>query len=112
MHLPEPLLTAGLPAASAVRSFPFAGLLSHTEDEGDGPKAYLNWLVFDRNYNQLDGGYVKVSSLAAQSSVNNLHEELTHSLTIKEPGYVYIYLSNESETPVDVLLSMISRSNK
>ncbi len=82
--------------------FPFAGLISHTEDEGDGPKAYLNWLVFDRNYNQIDGGYVKVSSLAAQSSINSLHEQLTHSLTIKEPGYVYIYLSNESENPVDV----------
>jgi len=99
---PGTIIDGGAAGSIGNMTFPFAGWLSHTENEDNGPKAYLNWLVFDRNYKQLDGGYVKVSTLAAQSSINNLHEQLTHSLVVKEPGYVYIYLSNESETPVDV----------
>jgi hypothetical protein len=51
----------GASYASSTSSFPFAGLQSTTGSTG-GPKAYLNWLIFDRNYVLLNGGYTRMSA--------------------------------------------------
>jgi len=75
---------------------PFAGLLSKGSESGTAPKAYLNYLIFDRNYNVLDGGFVRVTEAAKESGTDVPHEKLSKQLTIKEAGYVYIYLSNDN----------------
>jgi RHS repeat-associated protein len=82
--------------------FPFAGLNGTSGSTGNGPKAYLNWLVFDRNYILKTGGYVKMSDVAKENGSDIAHEKLSSQLIIKEPGYVYVYLSNEETTPLDV----------
>ncbi|MBS1543400.1 MAG: hypothetical protein JST14_07180 [Bacteroidetes bacterium] len=88
--------------SSSTSSFPFAGLLSTTGSTG-GPKAYLNWIVFDRNYVMITGGYQRLSA-APKETGNNVAHELMSSppIPISQPGYVYIYLSNEETTPVEV----------
>jgi len=83
-------------------TIPLAGLLAHSPNES-GPKAYLNWVVFDRNYEQIDGGYVALSSMYKENGENRDHQRLAKDIAIKEPGYVYIYISNESEGLVDVV---------
>jgi RHS repeat-associated protein len=75
---------------------PFAGILDKGNETGAGPKAYLNYLVFDRDYNVLDGGFVRITEAAKESGTDGPHELLSKELLIKKPGYVYIYLSNDN----------------
>ncbi|MEJ1237449.1 DUF6443 domain-containing protein [Chryseolinea sp. T2] len=95
-------------AAGSIGSsvFPFPGLVSRTTDPGTGPKAYLNYIVFDRNYNFKTAGFKRVTTAARETGTDVPHERLafegTDKIVIAEPGYVYIYLSNENDTPVDV----------
>jgi len=67
------------------------------------PRAYLNWLVFDRNYAFLTGGFKQITTAAKEAGTDVPHEYIFSSpITITQPGYVYIYLSNENATPVEV----------
>jgi RHS repeat-associated protein len=76
--------------------FPFAGLLSYPTGTSTAPKAYLNYLVFDRNYLFVTGGYVPVTTEAKEDGTNVTHQHLAQQITITQPGYVYIYLSNDN----------------
>jgi RHS repeat-associated protein len=93
--------------SSSTTSFPFptqAG--SNTSGStGTGPKAYLNWLVFDRNYVLLPSksGYKRISATPKETGQDVAHELLNSpEITIDVAGYVYIFLSNEEAAPVDV----------
>ncbi|MEI9919745.1 MAG: RHS repeat-associated core domain-containing protein [Bacteroidota bacterium] len=88
---------------TSTSSFGFGGLVNTSGSTG-GPKAYLNWLIFDRNYTLMNGGYVRLSSAAREYGQNVAHERLATSFTVNEPSYVYTFLSNEEPTgsPVDV----------
>ncbi|SKC85116.1 RHS repeat-associated core domain-containing protein [Ohtaekwangia koreensis] len=87
---------------------PFGSILNKGNETGTAPKAYLNYLVFDRDYNILDGGFVRVSEAAMESGtgIQHEHELLSKELVIKKPGYVYLYLSNDNValggSPVEV----------
>jgi RHS repeat-associated protein len=71
---------------------------------GDGstdntdPKVFVNIIVFDRNYNFLDISYQQLTS----SGVMNA------SYTTKQPGYVYVYVSNEQQYQTDVYFDDIN----
>jgi RHS repeat-associated protein len=79
-----------------------AGLNGTTSSTGNGPKAYMNWLIFDRNFVFKNGGYVRMTSAAREYGQDVNHEKLTAEFKISEPGFVYVYLSNEEATPIDV----------
>lgn len=81
--------TGGVPA-------PFGSLLDKSNETGDAPKAYLNYLVFDRNYKVLDGGFIRITDAAIEDGTDGDHEELAKDLEIKEAGYVYLWLSNDN----------------
>jgi RHS repeat-associated protein len=66
------------------------------ENNNPAPKAYLNWLVFDRDYNLKDGGAIQITTAAAEHGLNGDHEELSKRLVISEAGYVYVYLTNDN----------------
>jgi RHS repeat-associated protein len=87
---------------SSTSSFPYLGLLNTSGSSGTGPKAYLNWLVFDKDFVLQDAGYVRMSDAAKEYGQDVTHEKLETEFAIHEPGYVYLYLSNENETPVEV----------
>jgi RHS repeat-associated protein len=72
---------------------------------GAPPMAYLNWMVFDRDYSQDLGrsGYMRITTNAKETGTNATHDKLfSPEITITQPGYVYIWLSNENPTPVEV----------
>lgn len=68
------------------------------------PKAYLNYLFYNSNFDfQLSkSGYVGITEAAKETGSGTNHEELSAHLNITEPGYLYVYLSNENLTPVEV----------
>ena len=83
-------------------TFPFPTSLDKSGSSGTGPKAYLNWLIFDRNFVNTGGGYVRLSSTPKEYGQNVTHEKLSTQFTVNEPSYVYAYISNENDTPVEV----------
>jgi len=97
------LIDGGAAGSTGGASVPFIGELDKSGDTGTtGPKAYLNWLVFNRNFKKLDGGYVRMTDVAKENGTNVPHEELQHDLIINEAGYIYAWISNENDTQVEV----------
>src|SRR5690606_32218719 len=69
------------------------------------PKGWLNMLVFDKDYNLVDLAYEQLDAAYMQpvGNVNKLPmQKLSVSKAIKEPGYVYIYISNEGSVQQDI----------
>jgi len=71
--------------------------------------AYVNFISVDRNFvPQTDislTNFVRIIEAAKESGANGgngLHERLYAEVTVKQAGYMYIYLSNESPTTVEV----------
>lgn len=83
-------------------TYPISGI-DHTSETGTPPKAYLNYIVFDRTMtNVLNMGYARITASSREYGQDGPHDRLALSYNVKEPGYVYIYLSNETPTEVEV----------
>jgi RHS repeat-associated protein len=105
LAVPPGTIIDGAGYGSSTSSFPsgYGGLLTKT-DTG-APKAYLNWLVFDWDYNFLPAksGFRQISTDGKEDGTDKAHERVfSPTINITEAGYVYVYLSNESATPVEV----------
>jgi RHS repeat-associated protein len=63
-------------------------------------------MIFDKNFVFKTGGFKRLSDLPKENGTDVAHEKLAFEgaerIIVKEPGYVYIYLSNENDTPVEV----------
>jgi RHS repeat-associated protein len=105
----DPLIDGGGPGSLGGAIFPYADYLDREGNTGTAPKAYLNYLVFDRDFNFLNSGYKPLTTNARETG-NILPEGVGHdTLTFKEgeikitePGFVYIYFSNENESRMEV----------
>ncbi|HEY8933822.1 MAG TPA: DUF6443 domain-containing protein [Cyclobacteriaceae bacterium] len=74
--------------SSALNNFGTGG------NQGDArPAAYLNYILFDKNYKVLDAGWQ-----VAPSTTFTKQKLSFNTLTIKEPGYVYVYLSYDDDS--------------
>ncbi len=92
-------------ASNTATGVPFGNSLNKSAETGTLPKAYLNWLVFDQDYNVIlsKSGYKRVlGGREDGSDVAFYPLKPDNDITITEAGYVYIWLSNENETPVEV----------
>jgi RHS repeat-associated protein len=79
-----------------------------------GPKAFLNYIMYDRDFKPVlptvdpsQTGYVPVPVDAVEngksgSANGSAHKLLTATVTVKDAGYIYIYLSNEEINGVEV----------
>ncbi|MEI9917228.1 MAG: RHS repeat-associated core domain-containing protein [Bacteroidota bacterium] len=75
---------------------PWSGFLDKTSQAGTVPKAYLNYVVFDSDYNYVTGNFVALTSNAREYGQHGPHERLACEIPVKSAGYVYIYLSNDN----------------
>lgn len=81
----------------------------------DSPKGWLNILVFDREYNLVNLALEQLSSDYVQqvgSLVKAPHQLLSKEVEIKEPGYVYIYVSNEGSIAQEIYFDDFMISHK
>ena len=71
------------------------GAFGLSGNQGDDvPAAYLNYILFDQGYNVLDMGWESVTS----SSYFNKSKIDFDPITIKEAGYIFVYLSYENQS--------------
>ena len=83
-------------------TYPIA-TINHTSESGTPPKAYLNYVVLDKSMeNVLDMGYARITGNSREYGQDAAHDHLVLNYTAKEPGYIYIYISNENPTAVEV----------
>ena len=75
------------------------------------PMAYVNFIAFDRDFiPQTDftqTNFVRVTVAAKENGTNVAHERLYAEVTVKEPGYMYIYLSNDNMARTDQQPSVV-----
>jgi RHS repeat-associated protein len=88
---------AAATASSGTDAIPFTDLLVKDDPQADGIKAYLNYLVFDRDFKFKNGGYINLTELAKENGSDVEHEQLAAEIPVTEQGYVYTYLSNEQQ---------------
>ena len=84
-------------AASGTNGLTAGSALSQGQKPGV-PAAYLNYLVYDHDYQLIDQGFAKVSEEAAVqvgSRNSGSAEALVLDVDIDQTGYLYAYLSNE-----------------
>jgi RHS repeat-associated protein len=92
-------------AAAAIQDY--GAFIAGGGNSGDpnSPKGWLNMLIFDKDFNLVDLAYEQLDEAYVQpvGNVNKLPMQLLSlSRPIKEPGYVYIYLSNEGSVQQDI----------
>jgi RHS repeat-associated protein len=117
-----PLLDGGGPGSLGGGIFPFTTFFNHENEPDDIPKAYLNYIVYDRDFKYLDGGFKRLTINGRETGETSGHllpnggfdvlafEE--GDIKITEPGFVYIYLSNENESRVEVFFDDFTAIHK
>jgi RHS repeat-associated protein len=61
--------------------------------------------LFDKNYNLVDAAWKQMTTVGLQSSPRTKqppHDYMFKEVTVSEPGYAYVFVSNEHPTYVDV----------
>ncbi|MGM0580951.1 MAG: RHS repeat-associated core domain-containing protein [Bacteroidota bacterium] len=66
------------------------------------PDIYLNYLLYDDDFNLVDFGIDPISTNAEipadpTAMTNHAFDELANEIIVEKPGFVYIYISNEDE---------------
>ena len=90
-------------AASALNAGVLAAVPANPDDP-NAPKAYINYVVFNSSYLVVNGGALQVPASAGfiEEQRNNPYTnanltKFDSPITIAQPGYIYIWVSNESE---------------
>ena len=88
--------SAGQLAASNVLAPGVTNFLNNQTYTGSGPKAYVNWILFDEQFK-----YVASSSGFDQVGGGDMADQLKvhtfNNLPISKSGYLYIYVSNATD---------------
>ncbi|MBT1688276.1 DUF6443 domain-containing protein [Dawidia soli] len=99
-HLPAPVAGEAGTASAGMNAFANWEMGSAGNAGGPDPmKLFVNIVVFDKDYNLLDVAY----TASAESGA-----EITASYTIGEPGYAYVYYSNEHPYQVNAYFDDIA----
>ncbi|MCG8308309.1 MAG: RHS repeat-associated core domain-containing protein, partial [Cytophagales bacterium] len=71
-------------------------------EDDNAPKAYLNYILFDRNFVAYDMGIDQIDIGAYEDGTDVAHDRMYLEAYATKPGYVYIYLSNENPKQLEV----------
>jgi len=102
-------LSPGMPgeAATAYQALNAFGSILATGDrdvdDDDAPRGFINILVFDEDYNFVDFTFAQIDADYVQDGGPVVsYDPLVAEMTIRKPGFVYIYVSNEESTELQI----------
>jgi RHS repeat-associated protein len=93
----SPALAEGPQVTAGLNDVLGAGQAAAFSDNNTIPKAYINYMFFDRNRQYKRGGFKQVSSAA-----RNAPETLALSFNPEEESYMMIYVANQTNEDLDV----------
>lgn len=83
------------------------------------PKAFLNYVLYDKNMVPLgfDQDQVSVDAQIPASGTpaeiaSHAHERLSHEVIIEKEGFIYVYVSNQSDQNMDVYFDDLKVTHK
>jgi RHS repeat-associated protein len=68
---------------------------NHTDGGTGKPRAYINWVLFDEQFNFVTGGFDPVGKANSVKTHNNT---TIPSIPVTKNGYIYIFCNNETQT--------------
>ncbi|HEY0656568.1 MAG TPA: RHS repeat-associated core domain-containing protein [Chryseosolibacter sp.] len=73
-------------------------------EAGGAPKAFINYILFDEGFNMLEFGFDQVDASGAQNISGPVvpHDQVAVHINVQKKGYLYIFVSNENPTKVEV----------
>ena len=77
----------------------------HEDDDESAPKAFVTILLFDKEFNLVDAAWKQITTVGLQSSETVKqppHDYMFKEVTVAEPGFAYVFVSNEHPTWVNV----------
>ncbi|MEX2235381.1 MAG: RHS repeat-associated core domain-containing protein [Cyclobacteriaceae bacterium] len=107
----------GVSLFNVVNTSEFATLPVWSGLDETEPRAFLNYLIFDKNFRlQAEGfDFDQVSSAAkipATDPFAHSHEKLSLDVTIEKEGFIYVYVSNQSDQNMDVYFDDLKVKHK
>jgi RHS repeat-associated protein len=99
-NLSAPIVNEAGTASSAINNWGVleaGGYGDGSTDQSD-PRVFVTIITFDKNYNYLDVAYQQLTSSGYMSC----------SYTVRQPGYAYMYVSNEHPTLIDVYVDDVT----
>ncbi|MEQ6168996.1 DUF6443 domain-containing protein [Ekhidna sp. MALMAid0563] len=76
------------------------GAMAGKDDSNTAPRAFLNYIYFDKDMNYIRAGFTQISTAARGVGV---HEEIRiDDIIASRDGYILAYLSNENQEAVNV----------
>ena len=87
----------GIKAHNALNNFGAGIVAAGGSGNAAGPKAFITVLLYDKNYNFVDVTYKQISPNALQPSTSTKAPDdlMFVDKTVVEPGFAFIYVSNE-----------------
>lgn len=99
-------IDGGLTGSIGNATLPLWALFQKDDDGGTAPKAYLNYILVDQNFETIDVGYKRITTDCRETGSGVPHDRLAfdgdEKIVVTRPGYLYVYISNESEGLVEV----------
>ena len=80
----------------------FGGRVLLGRDDGDVPRAFLRYILFDKDYRAVPNFNDQNSMHVTAAGANAAEALASGEITIDQPGYLYVYVSNESNWATDV----------
>ncbi|MEM9338534.1 MAG: RHS repeat-associated core domain-containing protein [Bacteroidota bacterium] len=98
-------LEGGVNIFSAVDEPSYLGLASTGTFNDQQPRMYLNYMLFNRNFELVDYGFDQVTTAAkvpTDGTPLDKHdfEALSLEIPVSQPGFLYVYVSNENQENV------------
>ena len=80
----------------------FGGSALTGRDQGNVPRAYLRYQLFDKNHRIIDDFNDQGSMRVTETGAGAAESLVSGEITIDRPGYLYVWVSNESNWQTDV----------
>jgi len=93
----NPVVTEGGQYLSEVVDVALAGGAAFSSGDNNVPRAYLQYLLFDKDYVLHQSGFVQISSSA--NGTGAPFDHLVLDVPIDKSGFIYIYTANETDDP-------------
>ncbi len=76
--------------------------MSGKGNSSTAPRAFLNYIFFDRDMNYVTAGFLQISTAALRTAPHDYEQIAINDIIADQEGYILAYLSNENSEAVNI----------